>query len=138
MNNKVIFVCTGNSCRSQMAEGILRAYAGESYEVVSAGLEPSPVHPRAIQVMKEIGIDISGHSSDEINKYLNDEFDYIITVCDNANERCPLFPGNGKRQHWSFEDPAGATGTEEEIMRVFRNVRDKIKVKIEEFLSSRL
>ena len=118
-----------------MAEGILRAYAGESYEVVSAGLEPSPVHPRAIQVMKEIGIDISHHTSKHLDRFRNEEFDYIITVCDNAAENCPVFPGEGLRFHWPFNDPARAVGSEEDILNEFRRVRDEISEKISHWLS---
>ena len=134
MKESVIFVCTGNSCRSQMAEGILREIGGNKFQVVSAGLEPSSVNPNAIKVMQEVGIDISQHTSKNIHQFVDQEFDFIITVCDNANERCPLFPGSGKRIHWSFQDPAAATGTEEEVMTVFRKVRDQIKLNIEEFL----
>jgi arsenate reductase len=136
MKQKVIFICTGNSCRSQMAEGMLRAFAADRYEVSSAGLEPGTVNPRAVRAMNEIGIDISGHTSDDVDQFVNDEFDFIITVCDNASERCPFFPGEGTRKHWSFIDPADATGTEDEIMDVFRKVRDQIRLKIEEFLSN--
>jgi arsenate reductase (thioredoxin) len=134
MKSKVIFICTGNSCRSQMAEGLLRTLAGDRYEVYSAGLKPSVVNPRAIHVMKEIGTDISGHQSKSVEQYLEQPFDYIITVCDNANETCPYFPGSGKRIHWSFTDPADATGTEEEILSEFRKIRDQIKSGLENFI----
>lgn len=134
MKRRVLFLCTGNSCRSQMAEGFLRYIAGAKFEIVSAGLEPSTVNPRAIQVMNEVGIDISQHTSKDVNQFIGQQFNYIITVCDNAKERCPYFPAKAKRIHWSFEDPAKATGTEEEILAVFRKVRDQIKDKINEFL----
>lgn len=108
--------------------------AGERFNVVSAGIEPSKVNPRAIQVMQEDGIDISHHTSDDVQKYVGDAFDYIITVCDNAKERCPVFPGSGERIHWSFPDPADATGTDEQILNVFRAIRDQIKSTLENFV----
>lgn len=135
MKKKILILCTGNSCRSQMAEGYLRHLAGDRFEVTSAGLEPSIVNPRAIQVMREDGVDISGHTSKDVEQFIGQKFDYIITVCDNARERCPFFPGQAERIHWSFEDPAAATGTEAEVLAVFRQVRDKIRSKIEGFLS---
>ncbi len=130
---KVLFLCTGNSCRSQIAEGYLKHLAGEKFDVYSAGLEPSQVNPNAIRVMKEENIDISFHTSDDINKFINEDFDYIVTVCDNAKENCPYFPGDAIRIHWSFEDPADATGSEEEVLAVFREVRDQIKKRIIDF-----
>ena len=136
MKAKVLFLCTGNSCRSQIAEGYLNHYARNRFKVTSAGLEPSVVHPRAIYVMKEDGVDISEHTSDDVNQHIGQNFDYIITVCDNAKERCPFFPGQAERIHWSFEDPAAAEGTEEEILAVFRKVRNQIKNKIQEFLNT--
>jgi len=136
MKKKVLFLCTGNSCRSQLAEGYLRHFAGNRFEVTSAGLEPGIVNPNAIQIMKEEGIDISQHTSKHVNQFINQKFDFIITVCDNANERCPYFPGEAERIHWSFEDPAAAEGTEEEILAVFRKVRNQIKNKIQEFLNT--
>ena len=135
MKNKVIFICTGNSCRSQMGEGILRNIAGDIFDVYSAGLKPSIVNPNAIKVMKEIGIDISHHTSDDVNKYIGENFDYIITVCDNAKESCPVFPGNGERIHWSFKDPADAVGSEEEVLNEFRKIRDQIKSTLEQFVN---
>lgn len=135
MRKKALILCTGNSCRSQMAEGYLRNMGGNLFDVVSAGLEPSMVNPRAIQVMAEDGIDISSHSSKNVDLFTGQEFDYIITVCDNAKERCPIFPGKGKRIHWSFRDPADATGSEEEILAVFRTVREQIKEKLTEFVA---
>lgn len=133
MKKKILVLCTGNSCRSQMAEGYLRHLAGDRFEVTSAGLEPSVVNPRAIQVMQEDGVDISGHTSKDVEQFIGQQFDYIITVCDNARERCPFFPGQAERIHWSFEDPAAAKGTEEEILAVFRRVRDQIKDRITAF-----
>ena len=134
MKKKILVLCTGNSCRSQMAEGYLRHLAGDRFDVKSAGLEPSVVNPKAIQVMKEDGIDISGHTSKDVQQFVGQDFDYIVTVCDNAKERCPYFPGTAQRIHWSFKDPAEATGTEKEVIRVFREVRDKIKSTLVKFI----
>lgn len=131
---RVLFLCTGNSCRSQMAEGLLRHFGNNKFEVFSAGTHPSFVHPLAIEAMREIGIDISNHRSKSVMEFLGQEFDYVITVCDKAKESCPTFPGDVKRIHWSFEDPAEATGTKEERMKVFRKVRDEIKSHILEFI----
>lgn len=130
---KVLILCTGNSARSQMAEGLLRHIAGDRFEVESAGTFASFVRPQAIAAMADIGIDISGHQSKCLDEFLNTEFDHIITVCDNANESCPIFPGNAKRIHWSFDDPAEAVGEEFEVAAVFRRVRDEIKEKLERF-----
>ena len=132
MNEKiqVLILCTGNSARSQMAEGLLRHDGGERFEVHSAGTVPSFVRPQAIEVMREIGIDISGHRSKSVDEFAGQEFDYVITVCDNANENCPVFPGKTKRIHWSFDDPAEALGTEEEKLAVFRRVRNEIAEKL--------
>ena len=128
---KILFLCTGNSCRSQMAEGIMRKYYGDEFEVFSAGTNPSSLNPYAVRVMNETGIDISSHSSKSVELYLNKPFDYVITVCDDAKEQCPVFPGRvGKRLHWSFEDPADAEGSEKEVLEKFREVRDMIKDKI--------
>lgn len=135
MKKKVIFICTGNSCRSQMGEGFLRNMAGDKIEVCSAGLKPSRVNPNAIKVMQEIGIDIAHHTSDDVKKHLGQEFDFIITVCDNAKENCPIFPGMGKRIHWSFKDPADAVGNEEEVLNEFRKIRDQIKSTLEKFVN---
>ncbi len=135
---RILVLCTGNSCRSQMAEGFFRCYGGDAVEVFSAGLEPKGVNPRAITVMNELGIDISRHSSDHISKYINESFDYVITVCDNAAERCPVFPGAGTKLHWPFEDPAEASGSEEEIKAVFREVRDKMGEKIKRWLEEKI
>jgi arsenate reductase len=128
---RVLFLCTHNSARSQMAEGLLRHFAGDRFEVYSAGTEATVVRPQAIKVMNEIGIDISGQQSKTLEGYLMQPFDYVITVCDAANEACPVFPGAKQRLHWSFEDPAAAVGSEEERLRVFRSVRDNIREHIE-------
>jgi arsenate reductase len=124
---RILVLCTGNSCRSQIAEGYLRHFGGDSVEVYSAGVETHGVNPRAIETMKEDGIDISGHTSNNLQEYLHIPFDIIFTVCDHANEVCPVFPGNATRIHHNFPDPAKATGTEEEIKTAFRNVRDQIR-----------
>jgi len=131
---KVLILCTGNSCRSHMAHGILQACAGNVVEVLSAGSKPAGyVHPKAIQVMKEIGIDISHHTSKSMQIYLNDQIFTVITVCGNADQACPLFPGQVNRHHWGFDDPAHATGTEEEILNAFRKTRDEIKLVFEAY-----
>ncbi len=125
----VLILCTGNSCRSHLAEGILRHIAGDLFDVYSAGSKPAGfVHPKAIQVMREIGLDISGHASKHMNEFLNGKIDTVITVCGNAEQVCPMFPGQVNRYHWGFDDPAYATGTDEEILQVFRRVRDQIKL----------
>ncbi len=134
MKKKILILCTGNSCRSQMAEGILKSFDSE-LEVYSAGTNPADkVNPKAVQVMKEIEIDISQNYPKMVDQFLNDPFDYVITVCDNAKETCPVFIGKvGKQLHIGFEDPADATGTEEEVLSVFRKVRDEIKRDFYEF-----
>lgn len=124
---KILVLCTGNSCRSQLAEGYIRHFGGDSVEVYSAGVETHGVNPRAIETIKEDGIDISGHTSNNLTEYLHLPFDLILTVCDHAQEVCPVFPGNAKKIHHNFPDPAKATGTEEEIQTAFRQVRDQIK-----------
>ena len=134
--SKVLILCTGNSARSQMAEGLLRDDAGNRFEVQSAGVEPSQVRPEAIEAMREIGIDISGHRSKSVDEFLRQAFDYVITVCDNANERCPIFPDSTQRIHWSFEDPAAADGDETERLNVFRRVRDEIRERLREFANN--
>jgi arsenate reductase len=131
MNHKptVLILCTGNSCRSHLAEGILKEAAGDLLEVQSAGSNPAGyVHPKAIEVMKEIGIDISDHTSKHMNEFLNRKVDTVITVCGNADQACPMFPGQVNRHHWGFDDPAHAKGTEEEVTEEFRRVRDQIKL----------
>jgi len=119
----ILVLCTGNSCRSQIAEGFLRHYAGEKANVYSAGVETHGVNPRAISIMNEVGIDISNHTSNHVDEYTNINFDFVITVCDNAKERCPYFPTNAEKFHYNFPDPAKASGTEEEIVNEFRRVR---------------
>lgn len=135
MKKRVLILCTGNSARSQMAEGLLRHDGGENFEVYSAGVEKSFVRPQAIAAMKEIGIDISGHRSKSVDEFIGQEFAYVITVCDNANERCPIFPGNTKRIHWSFDDPAAAEGDEAAKLAVFTRVRDEIHEKLKGFIN---
>jgi arsenate reductase len=130
----VLILCTGNSCRSHLAEGILRHAAGDLFEVASAGSRPAGyVHPKAIEVMKEIGLDISGHTSKHMNEFLDKKIDTVITVCGNADQACPMFPGQVNRYHWGFDDPAHARGTEEEVLNVFRRVRDEIKLVFEAY-----
>jgi len=135
-NKKILFLCTGNSARSQIAEGLMRSLGEADWIVRSAGIFPSYVHPLAIRAMEEIGIDISRQTSKSTDEFLNGEFNYIVTLCDHAAAACPVFPGQGERVAWSFEDPASAIGTIEERLLVFRKVRDEIKVRIEEFLRS--
>jgi arsenate reductase (thioredoxin) len=130
MNDKptVLILCTGNSCRSHLAEGLLREAAGDILNVQSAGSKPAGyVHPHAITVMQEIGIDISAHQSKSMNDFLDQSVETVITVCGNADQACPMFPGQVNRHHWPFEDPAHATGTEAEILATFRRIRDEIK-----------
>jgi arsenate reductase len=135
MNKKqVLILCTGNSARSQMAEGLLRHEAGEQFEVYSAGTKPSIVRAEAISVMREIGIDISTHRSKSVDEFTGQALDTIITVCDNAKETCPVFPGTVKRLHWSFEDPAAVQGTDEQRLDAFRKIRDQIHGRIMVFL----
>jgi arsenate reductase len=132
----VYFLCTGNSCRSQMADGFLQSLGGEKYEVKSAGLEAHGLNPRAVHVMKEAGVDISSHSSDVIDPDLLIRAHYVITLCGHADEHCPVISNkNVTKWHWGFDDPAKATGTEEEMMSQFRSVRDAIKSRIEEFVN---
>ncbi|WP_080903498.1 arsenate reductase ArsC [Parabacteroides sp. Marseille-P3160] len=124
---KVLVLCSGNSCRSQIAEGYLRHFASNKAEIYSAGVETHGVNPKVIAVMKEDGIDISSHTSNNIDEYSHINFDFVITVCDNARERCPFYPTKAKRFHQNFPDPAKATGTEEEVLAKFRKVREMIK-----------
>jgi arsenate reductase len=128
---RVLILCTGNSARSQMAEGLLRHDGGERFEVQSAGTIKSFVRPQAIEAMREMDIDISGHRSKSVDEFLGQEFDYVVTVCDSANESCPVFPGKTKRIHWSFDDPAKSGDIE-----VFRRVRDEIRGRLREFIRS--
>lgn len=130
----ILILCTGNSCRSHLAEGILRAAVGEAAEVASAGSDPAGyVHPMAGEVMKEIEIDISAHTSKHLDKFLQREVHTVITVCGNADQACPIFPGQAEKHHWPFDDPAKATGSEEEIRAEFRRVRDEIRAKFEAY-----
>ena len=130
---RVLFLCTGNSARSQMAEGLLRHDAGDLFEVESAGTRPSFVRPEAIAVMAELGIDISSHRSKSVAEFDREKFDYVITVCDSARESCPVFFGAATRLHRSFDDPASGTGTEEDRLAVFRRVRDELRTYLREF-----
>lgn len=130
---RVLFVCTHNSARSQMAEGLLRHIAGDRFDVYSAGTEATAVRPEAIAVMREVGIDISGQTSKTLERYLHEPWDYVITVCDDANESCPVFPGAADRSHWSFEDPSKATGTDAERSEVFRKTRNEIAGRLRMF-----
>lgn len=134
---RVLILCTGNSARSQMAEGLLRDIGGNRLEVESAGVIASFVRPQAIETMKEVGIDISHHRSKSVEEFTGQDFDYVITVCDNAKESCPVFPAKTKRIHWSFDDPAEATGTDEEKLAVFRRVRDEIREKLSVFVEEK-
>ena len=135
---RVLILCTGNSARSQMAEGLLRHDGGDKFEVESAGVISSFVRPQAIEAMREIGIDISDHRSKSVEEFAGQSFDYVITVCDNARENCPVFPGKTERIHWSFDDPADAPGSEDEKLMVFRRVRDEIRKRLREFTGQRL
>ena len=135
-HKRVLILCTGNSARSQMAEGLLREMAGDRVEVASAGVSPTQVRPEAIAAMREIGIDISSYRSKSVDEFVNQNFDYVITVCDNANEQCPVFPGQVKRIHWSFDDPAAAQGDEEARLSVFRRVRDEIRDRLRLFVET--
>ena len=134
---RVLFVCTHNSARSQMAEGFLRTFAGDRFEVASAGTEETRVNPLAVQVMSELDVDLSGQRSKTLDRFLDQPWDHVITVCDSANERCPVFPRNVRRLHWSFEDPSRATGSEEERLSVFRRIRDEIAARIRGWLAER-
>ena len=131
---QVLILCTGNSARSQMAEGLLQHMAGDRFEVESAGVSPTRVRPEAIEAMREIGIDISTHRAKSVDEFAGREFDYVITVCDNANEQCPVFPGETKRIHWSFDDPVAAEGDERARLAVFRRVRDEIQERLRQFI----
>ncbi|MDF3078734.1 MAG: protein tyrosine phosphatase [Sphingobacteriaceae bacterium] len=135
---QILVLCTGNSCRSQIAEGYLRHFAGSKAEVYSAGVETHGVNPKAIEIMQEDGIDISGHTSNNVNEYADKHFDYVITVCDNAKERCPNFPSTARKFHYNFPDPAKATGTEDQVKQQFRDVRNMIKQYSREFVAANL
>lgn len=134
----ILVLCTGNSCRSQIAEGYLHYYAEDKANIYSAGIETHGVNPKAVQVMAEDHIDISKHTSNHVDEYINIPFDYVITVCDNANEACPFFPGKVERFHQNFPDPAKAKGTDEEVMNEFRRVRDMIKTYSYDFVKAHL
>lgn len=136
---RVLILCTGNSCRSQMAEGLMRtmaAHNGISLEVNSAGTRPSPVNPLAIEAMRDIGIDISKHTSKSVLLFVGQRFDHVITVCDSAAETCPVFPGNVKREHWPTEDPGLAAGKLDQVRPVFARVRDELAKRIEQWLAA--
>lgn len=135
----VLVLCTGNSCRSHLAEGLLRAASKGKFRAASAGSKPAGyVHPLAIEVMKEVGIDISAHHSKHLNEFLNQPVETVVTVCGNADQVCPMFPGQVNRHHWGFDDPAHATGTQEEQLAVFRRVRDEIRRVFEAYAAGRL
>ena len=130
---QVLILCTGNSARSQMAEGLLRDMAGDRFDVASAGVAPTRVRPEAIEAMREIGVDISQQRSKSVDEFAGREFNYVITVCDNANEQCPVFPGRTERIHWSFDDPAAVEGDDDTRLGAFRRIRDEIQRKLQEF-----
>ena len=133
---RVLFLCTHNSARSQMAEGFLRDMAGDRFEIASAGTEATRVHPLAIRAMEEVRISLAGHTSKTLDRFLGQPWDYVITVCDSANERCPVFPAPTRRLHWGFDDPSRATGTEAERLGTFRRVRDEIKARLLDWLGT--
>lgn len=132
---RVLILCTGNSARSQMAEGLLRWLAGDRFEVASAGTRPSLVRPEAIRAMAELGVDLSSHRSKSVDEFAGDRFDFVITVCDNARENCPVFPAGTARVHWSFADPAAVEGDEAVRLEAFRRIRDQIRVRLETWLA---
>jgi arsenate reductase (thioredoxin) len=136
MRKRVLILCTGNSARSQMAEGLLRHQAGDRFEVFSAGTSPSQLRAEAIAVMDEIGIDISAQHSKSVDRFSGQQFDYVITVCDNANASCPAFPGMARRLHWPFDDPAALPGSDEDRKAAFRKIRDQIRERIVAFTAS--
>ena len=135
---KVLVLCTGNSCRSQIAEGYLRYFAGDKAEIYSAGIETHGVNSKAIEIMKRDGIDISGHTSNNIDEYMKVDFDYVITVCDNAKESCPYFPTKAVKLHHNFPDPGKALGTKEEVMEQFREVREMIRKYAQNFVNEKI
>jgi arsenate reductase (thioredoxin) len=136
MKQRILILCTGNSARSQMAEGWLRALAGDRFEVASAGTRPSVVNPLAIAVMRERGIDLSGHRSKSVTEFLDQPFDSVITVCDQAAEACPVFPGPARRIHWSFPDPAAVEGSADDRLQAFRSVRDALERQLREWIAT--
>jgi arsenate reductase len=127
---RVLFLCTGNSARSQMAEALLRSLGGADFEVFSAGTDPKGLNPLAVEVMRETGIEISRHESKSLSRYFGQSFDYIITVCDRARDNCPTFPGDNERIHWGYDDPAAASGSREQQLAVFRRVRNEISERL--------
>jgi arsenate reductase len=133
---RVLILCTGNSARSQMAEGLLRKMAGDRIEVASAGVAPTQVRPEAIEAMKEIGIDISNHRSKSVDEFIRQPFDWVITVCDNANQHCPIFPGASRRIHWSIKDPAGIDGDDQTRLDAFREARDELRERLGKFIAA--
>lgn len=133
MKKRVLILCTGNSARSQMAEGLLRNDAGDKFEMFSAGVEPTQVRPEAIEAMREIGIDISAQRSKSVDEFRDQQFDYVITVCDNANQQCPMFPGKAERIHWSIDDPAAVKGDENARLDAFRSARDELRERLHAF-----
>jgi arsenate reductase (thioredoxin) len=133
---RVLFLCTHNSARSQMAEGFLRALAGDRFEVASAGTEATRVHPLAVRAMTEVGLDLSRHTSKVVGEFAEQPWDYVITVCDAANEACPVFPKKANRLHWSFEDPSQAAGSDDQRLEVFRRVRDQIQRRVTDWMRS--
>ena len=135
---RLLVLCTGNSARSQMAEGLFRRAVGDRFEIVSAGTKPTELLPEAVTVMAEIGLDISGHRSKSVDEFAGQEFRYVVTVCDNARETCPVFPGKAERIHWSFDDPAAVAGNEERRLGAFRTVRDRITERVERFAAGSL
>lgn len=135
---RILILCTANSARSQMAEGLLRHEVGSSCEVFSAGTKPTKVRPEAIAVMREAGIDISGHHSKSVDEFLGQNFDYVITVCDNARENCPVFPARTHRIHWSIKDPAAVQGTKEERLEAFRRARNELQMRLRAFIQEEI
>lgn len=135
---RILVLCTGNSARSQMAEGLLRRETGAGHQVFSAGTKPGSVRPEAIAVMRELGIDISGHRSKSVEEFGGQNFDYVITVCDNARDNCPVFPGGTVRLHWSLEDPAAVEGPEEQRLAAFRGIRDQLRERVKAFIKQRV
>ena len=133
---RVLILCTGNSCRSQLAEAIWRHEAGDRYEVFSAGTQPKGINPRTGVVLRELSISLDGHRSKDVREFFGQPFDLVITVCDHARETCPVFPGAKRQEYWPFDDPAAATGSEEEILTVFRRVRDQIRARIREYVGN--
>jgi len=135
MKQRVLILCTHNSARSQMAEGLLRSMAGDRFDVASAGTEATRVHPLAIRAMADLSVDLNSHTSKTVDRFLGEPWDYVITVCADANEKCPIFPGRTTRLHWSFPDPSQATGSDDERLDVFRKIRDQIAGRLREWVA---